>query len=95
MGISISARLLYGCYYAELPEEILDEVNEMLDNDEIDYASPYYDSPRDEWIVGVSIPCWDASPWDLKGAIEEAYGKLPSFFGSRDSVGLYVSPHAT
>ena len=35
MGIQTRAKLLYGCYYADLPEEILDEVNEMLDDGEI------------------------------------------------------------
>lgn len=53
MGIDIGAKLIYGCYYSDLPEEILEEVNEMLDNGDLDYASPYYDAPRDEWIVGV------------------------------------------
>lgn len=30
MGIDISAELIYGCNYSDLPEEILEEVNEML-----------------------------------------------------------------
>ena len=46
MGIDISAKLIYGLPYEDIPEEILDEVNEMLDDGELDYASPYYDSPR-------------------------------------------------
>ena len=52
MGIDISAKLIYGLNYSDLPEEILEEVNEMLDNGELEYASPYYDAPREEWIVG-------------------------------------------
>ena len=52
MGIDISAKLIYGIPYADLPEEILEGVDEMLDNGELDYASPYYDAPRDGWIVG-------------------------------------------
>ena len=52
MSIDISAKLLYGTPYSDLPEEILEEVDEMLDNGELDYASPYYDAPRSEWIVG-------------------------------------------
>ena len=55
MGIDISAKLIYGLPYSDLPEEILDEVDEMLDDGELEYASPYYDAPRDEWIVGVEI----------------------------------------
>lgn len=53
MGIDISAKLIYGLPYEDIPEEILGEVNDMLDSGELDYASPYYDVPRDRWIVGV------------------------------------------
>ena len=61
MGIDISAKLIYGLPYSDLPEEILGEVNEMLDNGELDYASPYYDAHRSEWIVGVEIRAWRVS----------------------------------
>jgi hypothetical protein len=65
MGIDISAKLIYGLPYSELPKEILDEVDEMLDNGDLDYASPYYDAPRDEWIVGVEIVAWKKGHYDL------------------------------
>ena len=55
MGVNIEAKLIYGTPYSDLPEEILEEVNEMLDSAELDYASPYYDAPRDEWIVGLRL----------------------------------------
>ena len=55
MGIDISAKLIYGLPYSDLPEEIREEVNEMLDMGDLDYASPYYDAPRNEWIVGVDM----------------------------------------
>ena len=48
MGIHIRAKLIYGLPYSDLPEEILEDVNEMLDNGELEYASPYYDAPREE-----------------------------------------------
>ena len=50
MGIDIGAKLIYGLPYSDLPEEVLEEVDEMLDNGDLDYASPYYDAPRGEWI---------------------------------------------
>ena len=54
MGIHIRAKLIYGLPYSDLPEEVLEEVNEMLDNGGLDYASPsVLFAPRDEWIVGV------------------------------------------
>ena len=45
MGIDISAKLIYGLPYLDLPEEIREDVNEMLDMGDLDYASPYYDAP--------------------------------------------------
>lgn len=97
MGISISARLLYGCYYADLPEEILDEVNEMLDDDEIDYASPYYDSPRDEWIVGVRVSCNGLDVWEIEEYLDNTgYAGIPQFIRDTEvTLGLYVSAHVT
>ena len=41
MGIDISAKLIYGCNYSDLPEEILEEVDEMLDNGELDITYLY------------------------------------------------------
>ena len=66
MGIGISAKLIYGTPYSDLPEDILEEVNEMLDNGELEYASPYYDAPREEWIVGVEIRAWKKGHYDQK-----------------------------
>ena len=36
MGIDIGAKLIYGCNYSDLPEEILEEVDEMLDDGDLD-----------------------------------------------------------
>lgn len=59
MGIDISAKLIYGLPYNELVKELdedrIEEVEEMFDYGEVDYASPFYDSPREEWIVGYEI----------------------------------------
>lgn len=69
MGIQISAVLIYGCYYSELPEEVLDEVNEMLDDGRLDYASPYYDSSKSEWIVGFELPAYGHSLSEIGSSI--------------------------
>ena len=83
MGIDISAKLLYGTPYSDLPEEILDEVNDMLDMGDLDYASPYYDAPRDEWIVGVEI----------NAEIPEISAQIPEILVSDDiDLGFYVTP---
>ena len=65
MGIDISAKLIYGLPYEAIPEEILDEVNEMLDYGGLDYASPYYGAPQDEWIVGVEVDCYGHGPSEI------------------------------
>ena len=95
MGIDVSAKLIYGCNYSDLPEEILEEVDEMLDVGDLDYASPYYDAPRSEWIVGVEVECYGAGVWELKNHMEDdVYHKIPECFGGYDLVfGLYVTPH--
>ena len=94
MGIDIDAKLIYGCNYSDLPEEILEEVNEMLDNGELDYASPYYDAPRDRWIVGVEVDCYGKGIWELKNHIEDdVYHHVPQIFSDYDlELGLYVTP---
>lgn len=96
MGIDIEAKLIYGLPYADLPEEVLDEVNEMLDDGEIEYASPYYDSPMDEWIIGVDVNCEGTTPWDLRDAIEDAWKEFPELFHEHSlELKLYVSAHVS
>ena len=90
MGIDISAKLLYGTQYSDLPEEVLEEVDEMLDDGTLEYASPYYDAPRDEWIVGVEITAWKKGHYDLGYEISQ----IPEVLVS-DGIDLsvYVAPH--
>lgn len=95
MGIDISAKLIYGLPYSDIPEEILDEVDEMLDNGDLDYASPYYDAPRGDWIVGVEVHCNGKQIWDLKNHLEDdVYHHIPQILRDYDlELGLYVTPH--
>lgn len=92
MGIDISAKLIYGCMYSELPEEILEEVDEMLDNGDLEYASPYYDAPRDAWIVGVSIDGNGISTAVIHSVISEVIIDYPDVLKDV-SLKFYVSPH--
>ena len=95
MGIDISAKLIYGLPYSDLPEEILEEVDEMLDDGTLEYAIPYYDAPRDEWIVGVGIEGYVVDIVELNKHMEDdVYHKIPECFRDYDLVlGLYVTPH--
>ena len=93
MGIDISAKLIYGLPYSDLPEEILDEVNDMLDVGDLDYASPYYDAPRDEWIVGVEIGAWNNCHYDLGYEISQIADEIPEILVSDDiDLSVYVTP---
>ena len=95
MGIDISAKLLYGIPYSDLPEEILEEVSEMLDVGELDHASPYYDAPRDEWIVGVGIACYGHEPEDIENLMGNIkLQELPQSMRLLD-LRVYVAPHVS
>lgn len=94
MGIDISAKLIYGLPYEEIPEEILDEVNEMLDDGILDYASPYYDAPRREWIVGLDFPCWNKGLVDLLIEADNMKWDVPKIIRDFD-LGFYVTPHVS
>lgn len=94
MGIDISAKLLYGLPYEDIPEEILDEVNAMLDDGSLDYASPTYDAPRGEWIVGVEISAWKMGQFDLGYKIYQIDEEIPEILVSDDiDLSVYVVPH--
>lgn len=94
MGIDISAKLIYGCNYSDIPEEILDEVDEMLDNGEIEYASPTYGAPQDEWIVGVEIRAFGKNHYDLSCSIAQIDDEIPDILVREDiELLVYVTPH--
>lgn len=58
MGISTNCGLIIGLPYDEfvaalnLEEQDVEGFDELIDNGELDVGSIYYDSPRDENIVG-------------------------------------------
>lgn len=63
MSIDISAKLMVGLQYSDLVEDMsiddIEALNEDLDYGDVDYASPYYDCPREYWIVGYEVSCTD------------------------------------
>ncbi len=96
MSVNISAALIYGLPYSNLPEEILEEVDEMLDNGELDYASPYYDAPRDGWIVGVEITAWRKGHYDLGYEISQIDDEIPEVLVGDDiDLSVYATPHVS
>lgn len=53
--MEIEARLLFGASYAELQPNVKNLL-ELINEDILQYASPYYDSAREDWIVGTTLP---------------------------------------
>ena len=94
MGISIDAKLIYGLPYSYLPEEILEEVDEMLDDGTLEYASPYYDAPRDEWIVGVEVSCDGVTSREFEKARDDADWGVPEILSELE-LKFYVSAHVS
>lgn len=59
MGMSISAKLLYGLWYKDLVKNMDEDAIELLDDEvyggEWDYCSPWYDAPVLEWFIGIEM----------------------------------------
>jgi len=96
MGIDVDAKLIYGLHYSDLPEDILEDVDEMLDDGTLDYASPFYDSGKEVWVVGVEIPVWEDGHYDLGYQVSNIHEEVPEIL-IRDDIELlmYVTPHVT
>ena len=96
MSIDIDAIMIYGVPYSEIPDDLTEEVDQLLDDGELDYASPYFDSPRGEWIVGVSVYCCGDKHYDLSYIIANIDNKIHHIL-VRDDIELlmYLSPHVT
>lgn len=92
MGISMDAKLIYGAGYDKLSE--LEGLDEMLDNGVLDYASPSYDSDRDEWVVGVALPLVVDGEAEMVDAIRTAKARFESLTGGLPGQ-IIVSPDIT
>lgn len=92
MGISMSAKLLYGAEYEEL--STLDNLDDMLDEGDLDYASPYYDSDKDSWIVGVQLPRQTAGEAEMVQAIRDAKAEFERLTDGMPGR-IIASPHIT
>ena len=96
MGMNIDAKLILGYTYAQLTgwaNENDEDVDDLIDLDELDYASPYYDSPRAEWVIGTSVSPWGREVADYHGVLDRARFELMKRFGIEPK--LYVSAHVT
>lgn len=76
MGIYTSAKLMYGQDYSEFTAEELEIVDELLENDEISYASPWYDSDKDDWFIGVEL-VFVGPPEHFNAVLEASKEEVP------------------
>lgn len=89
MGIDIRAKLIFGATHDDLSH--LEDLNEMLDDGDLDYASPYYDSDRETWIIGIALPSNMAGEAEFIDAVRRA--KLAFEELTDGAVGrIFVSP---
>lgn len=100
MGMSIDAMLIYGVPYTDIPEELIEQVDEMLDEGTLDYASPWYDCSREDWIVGIEVYARGHAASEIYNyckIIEEEYEafKVLSNHPGIPFMTLWVSPHVT
>lgn len=56
---------MVGLQYDDLTQGMsiddIETLDEELDQGDVEYASPYYDCPRDRWFVGYEITCTDVN----------------------------------
>lgn len=97
MGTRISSKLIYGIPYDEIPDEFIEKIDQLLDQGELDYTSPWYDSPRSRWIVGIEVPCIGLCREELISNVNSATEYLELFeFGPLElDFKLFVDAHVT
>lgn len=97
MGMDISAKLIVGLPCDEMVTFLSEEVEDLykfLEEIGADYASPYYDAPSDEWIVGVEVGTSFSSKSDLSASIQIAYNEAVRIFGGNEkSFNIFCVPH--
>lgn len=93
MSVDLEAKLIFGANYTEL-EGAVEDLDRLLDSELLNYASPYYDAPRDEWVVGVALPNNYGGEAEISHEIREAKAKFEQLTDS--AVGrIIVAPHVS
>lgn len=84
MGIDIDAKMIVGVYYDELPKNLrelnYDDLYDFIEDNNLNYASLWYDSGMDGSIIGRTvnndIPEQNLDSWLLK--VKEAFKEVES-----------------
>lgn len=113
MGMTISATMIVGNTYDNLQPEIFDwaektydedwqeklDISEVIEEMGLTYASPYYDSPVEDWFIGVEVSELDLTSMKERGnwnnELYLAKRKLVELFGDTIVIYLTAAPHVT
>lgn len=96
MGIDYKAKVIYGLPLDVVQEEIRDELIEDVHECVIDYASPYYDCPSYEWIVGIEVYTKQLNDPVMLSKIKDIFESHLVEIGGKDyleHVQLHITPH--
>lgn len=93
MGIDTEGKYILGASYEDFKEKYKGDkdIDELLDDGELEYASPWYDSDRNNWFVGCDVGYVNT---DVNTAIEGILQEAEEFkkeFGFEPK--LYCSAH--
>lgn len=96
MGVDIDSKLIVGLYYEDFPDTVKEiiadlydgEIVEWIEDNELDYASPWYDAPTDKYFIGYEV---QSSAIDeviddmvrLKTKFRVNYGIVPVVYGGK------------
>ena len=95
MGIDIGSGLIYGLPYKDVPDELLDQIDEMLDDGELGYASPWYDSDKQQWVIGLEACIDGMTPSEAKDYLDGLWEDMSQVLKDCGKIALYVSAHMT
>lgn len=99
MGIDINSATIVGLPYEKFieqyqknyTEDAQELIDQLLDDGELDYASPWYDSSRDNWVIGYASSDWNISVEDFTKELTETKDRFIKDFGFEPKV--FVSAH--
>lgn len=91
MGQVIDAKLMVGMEFNDLCNHMdRQEILDLIDSCDLDYASPYYDSPCGMWFVGIDLQKdFTVAKGQVFGsgdAVRNAFDKLNVFTGKTNLV---------
>mgnify|MGYP001321789441 CR=1 FL=1 len=102
MSISIRAYAIVGLGGEDLlklldqecPEaSSLDTIHNWVDDEALNYVSPYYDADISEWIIGIALDLDEKTPSEIQDEINTALSDFKNITGFDGK--FYVSPHVS